>query len=109
MRKSAGEDFFGFDAFFFFVAIDQETRMAAMKALFLVLLVASASVACGGGGAESASPTSPSGGGGGAQANEGEDCGDDVAVQKKCGPGLVCSPKPNAPVSEHTPGVCKRP
>jgi len=78
-----------------------------MKTLLLALFVASTSLACGGGGAESASPTSPSGGG--AQANEGDECGDDVAIQKKCGPGLVCSPKPNAPVSEHTPGVCKRP
>lgn len=41
---------------------------------------------------------------------EGGECSDDVAVQKKCAPGLVCGPpKPGAPVSEHTPGVCKKP
>jgi hypothetical protein len=39
---------------------------------------------------------------------EGGECGDDVAVQKKCAAGLVCTPKPNAPISEHTPGVCKK-
>lgn len=39
---------------------------------------------------------------------EGGECGDDVAIQKKCAAGLVCAPKPNAPVSEHTPGVCKK-
>lgn len=40
---------------------------------------------------------------------EGGDCSDDVAVQKKCAAGLVCTPKPDAPVSEHTPGVCRKP
>jgi hypothetical protein len=32
-----------------------------------------------------------------------------VAIQKKCAAGLVCKPNPKAPVSEHTPGICKKP
>jgi hypothetical protein len=40
---------------------------------------------------------------------EGGECGDDVAIQKKCAAGLVCKPNPKAPVSEHTPGICKKP
>ncbi len=40
---------------------------------------------------------------------EGGECGDDVAIQKKCGTGLVCTPNPKAAMSEHTPGICKKP
>lgn len=48
-------------------------------------------------------------GGGAGLSQEGGPCSDDVAIQKKCAPGLTCAPPPpNAPVSEHTPGVCKR-
>ena len=39
---------------------------------------------------------------------EGGECGDDVAIQKKCAPGLVCAPNAKGPVSEHTPGICKK-
>jgi hypothetical protein len=45
----------------------------------------------------------------GAGSPEGGECGDDVAIQKKCAAGLVCAPNPQAPVSEHTPGICKKP
>jgi len=45
----------------------------------------------------------------GAGSPEGGECGDDVAIQKKCATGLVCAPNPKAPVSEHTPGTCKKP
>ena len=45
----------------------------------------------------------------GAGSPEGGECGDDVAIQKKCAAGLVCAPNPKAPVSEHTPGICKKP
>ena len=40
---------------------------------------------------------------------EGGECSDDVAIQKKCATGLVCGPNAKAPVSEHTPGICKKP
>lgn len=40
---------------------------------------------------------------------EGGECGDDVAIQKKCAPGLVCAPPTKGPVSEHSPGTCKKP
>lgn len=70
-------------------------------------------VATGCGGSSSAPPssaaaptTSASPGG----SPEGGECSDDVAVQKKCAAGLVCGPpKAGAPISEHTPGVCKKP
>jgi len=52
----------------------------------------------------SSAPSAPSAAGG-----EGSECGDDVAIQKKCAAGLVCKPKPGAPVSEHTPGICSKP
>ena len=39
---------------------------------------------------------------------EGGECSDDVAIQKKCQAGLVCGPG-KGPVSEHTPGICKKP
>ena len=45
----------------------------------------------------------------GAVSQEGGECGDDVAIQKKCAPGLVCAPPTKGPVSEHTPGTCKKP
>ena len=45
----------------------------------------------------------------GAVSQEGGECGDDVAIQKKCAPGLVCAPPAKGPVSEHTPGICKKP
>jgi hypothetical protein len=45
----------------------------------------------------------------GAGSPEGGECGDDVAIQKKCAAGLVCAPNPKVPVSEHTPGICKKP
>jgi hypothetical protein len=51
-----------------------------------------------------AAPATP-----GAGSPEGGECGDDVAIQKKCATGLVCAPNPKAPVSEHTPGMCKKP
>jgi len=54
----------------------------------------------------SAEPTSAPPGAG---SPEGGECGDDVAIQKKCATGLVCAPNPKAPVSEHTPGICKKP
>ncbi len=59
----------------------------------------------------SAEPTSapPGAGSPGAGSPEGGECGDDVAIQKKCAAGLVCAPNPKAPVSEHTPGICKKP
>lgn len=51
--------------------------------------------------------TAPAPGGG---SPEGGECSDDVAIQKKCAPGLVCGPpKAGAPISEHTPGICKKP
>ncbi len=40
-------------------------------------------------------------------APEGALCGDDVAIQVRCQPGLVCV-YPLEPVSEHTPGTCQR-
>jgi hypothetical protein len=52
-----------------------------------------------------AAPAAPAG----ALSQEGGECGDDVAVQKKCAPGLVCAPPTKGPVSEHTPGTCKKP
>jgi hypothetical protein len=48
-------------------------------------------------------------GGSGALSGEGEPCSDDVAVQKKCQPGLVCVMPNTAPISEHTPGTCQKP
>ena len=42
-----------------------------------------------------------------ALAQKGEACGDDVAVQRKCAPGLKCVMSDTAPVSEHTPGTCR--
>jgi hypothetical protein len=54
----------------------------------------------------SSEPSAPSAAAG---SPEGGDCGDDVAIQKKCAAGLVCAPNPKAPVSEHTPGICKKP
>ena len=45
----------------------------------------------------------------GAVSQEGGECGDDVAIQKKCAPGLVCAPPTKGPVSEHSPGTCKKP
>lgn len=54
-------------------------------------------------GAPSAAPAAPSAG-----SPEGGECGDDVAIQKKCQPGLVCGPG-KGPVSEHAPGICKKP
>ncbi len=44
----------------------------------------------------------------GNESQEGAACGEDVAVQKKCAAGLVCAPNDKAPISEHTPGVCKK-
>ncbi len=41
-------------------------------------------------------------------AGEGEKCGDDVMIQKKCLPGLVCAVL-DGPVTEHAPGVCVKP
>ena len=41
-------------------------------------------------------------------ASEGEACGDDVAIQIKCLPGLICAPL-QAPPSEHSPGTCVKP
>ena len=80
-----------------------------MKSLSLFVLLV---VACGGNKPDAAAP-SPEGSSSpttsaGNVSQEGGDCGDDVAIQKKCAPGLVCAPKPNAPVSEHTPGICKK-
>lgn len=88
--------------------------MRISLALALVLVSLSA---CGGNQTDAAPPSSPSAtppnvkdpdvapSAGG----EGSECGDDVAIQKKCAPGLTCAPKPNAPISEHTPGICKKP
>jgi hypothetical protein len=45
--------------------------------------------------------------GGNDAAGEGEACGDDVAIQKKCAPGLTCVLPTTGPVSEHTPGTCE--
>jgi hypothetical protein len=39
---------------------------------------------------------------------EGGDCGDDVAVKKKCATGLMCTPAAGGPVSEHAPGKCTK-
>jgi len=85
--------------------------MRALSILFVLL------VACGGNQPDATAP-SPAGSGSSATpssttssgnvSQEGGECGDDVAIQKKCAPGLVCAPKPNAPVSEHTPGICKK-
>jgi hypothetical protein len=79
--------------------------------------LAFAIVACGGSNESAPPPASappaassaqaPSASGG---SPEGGECSDDVAIQKKCAPGLVCGPpKPGAPISEHTPGICKKP
>lgn len=94
-----------------------------MKILALGMLAMSFAAACGGSNEAAAPPSSPepttsapapsastSSAPSSAGSPEGGECGDDVAVQKKCAPGLVCGPpKPGAPVSEHTPGICKKP
>ncbi len=54
-------------------------------------------------------PPAPAPASKGAVSQEGGECGDDVAIQKKCAPGLVCAPPTKGPVSEHTPGTCKKP
>ena len=37
---------------------------------------------------------------------EGDSCGTDVAIQKKCGKGLTCVMPTNGPIGEHTAGTC---
>jgi hypothetical protein len=49
------------------------------------------------------------GSGSAALSGEGEPCSDDVAVQKKCQPGLTCVMPTTGPISEHTPGTCQKP
>jgi hypothetical protein len=85
-----------------------------MKLLPIVTTVALLAIACGETPPAATPPSAPapglpaSPGGGGSP--EGGECSDDVAVQKKCAAGLVCGPpKAGAPISEHTPGVCKKP
>ena len=41
-------------------------------------------------------------------AAEGEACGDDVAIRKKCASGLTCVLPAGAPISEHTAGTCRK-
>ncbi len=91
---------------------------------FLSLVATLALVACGDPAMPAAAPTTPASPttpavpttpaapttvGTAAGSPEGGECGDDVAIQKKCAAGLVCKPNPKAPVSEHTPGICKKP
>ena len=57
----------------------------------------------------SSAPATPAPTPKGAVSQEGGECGDDVAIQKKCAAGLVCAPPTKGPVSEHTPGTCKKP
>jgi hypothetical protein len=45
----------------------------------------------------------------GSVALENEPCGSDVAIRKRCKSGLVCARRTGAPISEHTPGICKKP
>ena len=80
--------------------------------LFGIALVAcdnAAALATPGVSAEPSAPSAPAAPSAGTGSPEGGECGDDVAIQKKCAAGLVCAPNPKAPVSEHTPGVCKKP
>ncbi len=39
---------------------------------------------------------------------ENELCGSDVAIQKRCKKGLICARRLGGPISEHTPGICKK-
>jgi hypothetical protein len=81
-----------------------------MKPIHLAF-VAVFAVACGGGGADATPPATPTSGDlppGFTESKEGGECGDDVAIKKKCAAGLVCAPSTSGPVSEHTPGTCKK-
>jgi hypothetical protein len=92
--------------------------MTLLRSFAFVSLLAAA---CGGKSSSSqGAPTTPppaadqgsasgSGDGSAALSGEGEPCSDDVAVQKKCQPGLVCVMPTSGPISEHTPGSCQKP
>ena len=98
--------------------MDGDGTLTAMQTTLTLSLIASVALAaCGDAAMPAAAPTAPAAPttpatpttpGVAAGSPEGGECGDDVAIQKKCAAGLVCTPNPKAPVSEHTPGVCKK-